>query len=181
MEMIDVFNENNEPLNYSLSRDEVHEKKLWHRHVACWIMNNKGQILLQQRSFLKKKNPGVWSKTGGHVDSGEEVLDAAKREVFEEVGLEVDDDKIIKIDFFKSTDPDSPFFLYNYVFLSDLEEKDYVLQKEEVEKVKYFEIEELEQLKKDNNKEYAFSKWEQDDFDHQMKLLRELRDKFRKI
>ncbi|MBR3117172.1 MAG: NUDIX domain-containing protein [Bacilli bacterium] len=181
MEMIDVFDENNEPLNYSLSRDEVHEKNLWHRHVSCWIINNEGKILLQQRSLSKKRNPGLWSKTGGHVDAGEEVLDAAKREVFEEIGLKVDDDKIIQYSVYKSKDPSKNFYVYNFIFISNLKEEEYVLQKEEVEQVKYFDIEELEQYKKDNNSEFSFSKWEQDDFDYQMELLKEYRTKLKEV
>ena len=46
MELIDIYNENNEYLGYSLNRDEVHEKNLWHRHVSSWIMNEEGNILL---------------------------------------------------------------------------------------------------------------------------------------
>lgn len=182
MEMIDVFDENNEPLNYSLPRDEVHEKNLWHRHVSCWIMNKDGKILLQQRSLLKKRNPGIWSKTGGHVDSGEEVFDAAKREVFEEIGLKVDDDNnIITLATYKSKDPTKNFYVYNYVFISDLKEDEYVLQKEEVDQVKYFEIEELEEFKRENNPEFSFSKWEQDDFDYQMKLLKDFRKELKEV
>ena len=87
MELIDIYDENNNYLGYSAERDKVHENNLWHRHVSAWIMNNEGKILMQQRSFSKIKNPGKWAKTGGHVDSGESEDDAIKREVFEEIGL----------------------------------------------------------------------------------------------
>lgn len=55
MELIDVFDENNNYLGYSLDRKEVHEENLWHRHVSAWIMNYNGEILLQQRALDKKK------------------------------------------------------------------------------------------------------------------------------
>ena len=57
MELIDVFDEDNKYLGYSLERNEVHHKNLWHHHVSAWIMNYEGMILLQQRAFTKKKNP----------------------------------------------------------------------------------------------------------------------------
>ena len=55
MEIIDVFDSDNNSLGYSVTRDEIHERKLWHRHVSAWIMNDKGMILLQKRSLAKKK------------------------------------------------------------------------------------------------------------------------------
>ena len=58
---------------------------------SYFIMNKKGEILLQRRALTKKKNPGVWSKTGGHVDSNETIIDALKREVEEEVGTQIED------------------------------------------------------------------------------------------
>ncbi|WP_366248925.1 NUDIX domain-containing protein [Terribacillus aidingensis] len=51
--------------------------------VSAVICNDQ-QILLQQRS-----DNGKWSLPGGNVDIGESVLEAIKREVKEETGLEV--------------------------------------------------------------------------------------------
>ena len=111
MELLDVFNENNEYLGYSVERLKVHEENLWHHHVSAWIMNYDGKILLQQRALNKKKNPGKWAKTGGHVDSGETCEESIKREVYEEIGLEVKDNEIENIEIFKSTNPNDRIFL----------------------------------------------------------------------
>ena len=51
LEMLEVFDENNNSLEYAVERDTVHEQKLWHRHVSAWIMNDKGLILMQKRSL----------------------------------------------------------------------------------------------------------------------------------
>ena len=75
MELIDIYDENNNYLGYCLERKEAHDKNLWHYHVSAWIMNYDGEILLQQRSFSKKKNPGKWTKTGGHVSSNLGIVD----------------------------------------------------------------------------------------------------------
>lgn len=46
---------------------------LRHKAVALFIINNKGQVLLQKRSVKKKMWPGMWDlSTGGHVKSGED-------------------------------------------------------------------------------------------------------------
>lgn len=35
MELIDIYDENNKYMNYSLDRKEVHDKNLWHHHVSA--------------------------------------------------------------------------------------------------------------------------------------------------
>ncbi len=177
MEMIDVYNKNNEFLGYSKTRDEVHEENLFHRHVSAWIMNYEGKILLQQRAFTKKKNPGKWAKTGGHVDAGESCIDALKREIKEEIGLNITD--IEEINVFKSENPN--YFSHNYIVFTNLNEEEFILQKEEVNSVKYYDIEELESYKKDNNKDFTFCKWDDDDFYNQMNILKEYRNKIKEL
>ena len=177
MELIDVFDEDGNFMNYSLDRKEVHEKNLWHKHASAWIMNQDGQILLQRRSFDKKKNPGKWAKTGGHVDAGETCTDALKREVLEEIGIEIPDDKIVQFNVFKSDNPKEHFFSYNYIIMTNLKENEFKLQEEEVNAVKYYSIEELEKIKKQGNEDYTFCKWDDEDFYSQMNLLKEFRKK----
>lgn len=174
MELLDVVDENNNITGVILDRKEIHDKKLFHRHVSSWIINKEGKILLQQRSFNKEKNPGRWARTGGHVDAGENPIDAVKRETKEEVGLIPDDYIIIEGEIFKSNDSSDPYFTYNYVFITDKKEEEFILQKEEVERVKYYTIEELEELKKENNNNYTFSKWPIKDFEYQMNYLRKI-------
>ena len=70
MELLDVLDENGNYTGQVEERKVIHEKGLWHIHVGVWIMNKKGELLFQQRSMQKKINPGKWTRTGGHVDSG---------------------------------------------------------------------------------------------------------------
>ncbi|WP_102400723.1 NUDIX hydrolase [Haloimpatiens massiliensis] len=55
--------------------------------TACGVIieNSKGEILLQQRKDNKK-----WGIPGGAMEIGEKYIDVAKREVFEEVGIEIE-------------------------------------------------------------------------------------------
>lgn len=48
------------------------------------IVNDKGEILLQER------NDGSWGLPGGLMNLGESLIETAKREVFEETRLHVD-------------------------------------------------------------------------------------------
>jgi isopentenyl-diphosphate delta-isomerase len=71
-------------------RAVVHRDKLMHRAVHVFVFNAAGQLYLQRRSLSKDSAPGKWvSSCSGHVDSGELYDDAARRELREEIGLEL--------------------------------------------------------------------------------------------
>jgi len=172
MELVDVYDENNEPTGQVTDRWNAVLNGLWRRTVSCWIMNEKGEILLQKRSKNKKRNPGRWAKTGGQVDSGEDVQTAIIREVKEELGIDVPKNQVKIIDIYKSMDKNKRFS-YNFLFTVNYKINEYILQKEEVDEVKYVTIEEMENQK--NNIDYTFYDWSNDDFKREMKLLKKKR------
>lgn len=53
-EIFNVFNEKGEYLNKTASREVCHSKGLWHKAVTAFIINSKGQVLLQKRNPNKK-------------------------------------------------------------------------------------------------------------------------------
>ena len=59
------------------------------RTLILLIKENK--VLLQKGAATKKIWAGFYNGLGGHVERGEDVLAAAKRELFEESGLECPD------------------------------------------------------------------------------------------
>jgi 8-oxo-dGTP diphosphatase len=46
------------------------------------------KVLLQKGALNKKINPGLWNGLGGHIERNEDVFSAAKRELFEEAGIQ---------------------------------------------------------------------------------------------
>ena len=50
MELIDGYNENNEPTGDVVERFDAFDKGLWRRTVSCWILNEKGEVLIFQSS-----------------------------------------------------------------------------------------------------------------------------------
>ena len=115
-EKIDVLNELGEFTGKVATRDECHQKGLWHRHVGAWIMNEKGELLFQKRAPSKPINPNKWSRTGGHVDAGENPIDAIQRETKEEIGVNIPEEKweLLSIDKYVKENDLNHHFTYNY-------------------------------------------------------------------
>lgn len=87
-ELFDVVDMNDQVL-YQATRKEVHDKGLIHRAVHILVFNKHHDCLLQKRSRLKDRNPGVWdSSAAGHLDAGETYDTAAARELEEELGIQ---------------------------------------------------------------------------------------------
>ena len=86
-ELFDVVDEHDRVLRQA-TRAEVHEQGLIHRAVHILVFNKNRDCLLQKRSMLKDRHPGVWdSSAAGHLDAGEDYETAARRELAEELGI----------------------------------------------------------------------------------------------
>lgn len=157
MEIFDVLNENGEFTGKTATREECHKYGYWHRAVYAFVINDDGKVLLQKRSANKKLWPNLWDVTaGGHVDSGEFGRQALIRETKEELGIQISDDDIKYLVGSTSVNEQGDIINkhYNecYLITKNINISDIVLQKEEVDEVKYFTKEEL--IKRiDNNYE----------------------------
>ena len=174
MELVDIVDENNKLTGQIEERWVAYEKGLWRRTVSCWIMNEKGEVLLQKRTANKIRNPNKWAKTGGQVEAKETVEEAIYREVKEELGIEIPKEQIKVVDIHKS-DNKNRRFAYNFIFVVNYKINDYILQKEEVAEVKYVTIEDIELAKKNNDSNYTFCNWDDEDFYREINLLKDKR------
>ncbi len=69
-------------------RADVHARNLLHRAVHVWVFRGDGRLVVQLRSASKDQYPnGLTSSASGHLDSGEDYLNAATRELGEELDL----------------------------------------------------------------------------------------------
>ncbi|MBI2578580.1 MAG: NUDIX domain-containing protein [Candidatus Aenigmarchaeota archaeon] len=143
-EYFDVVDEGNSVIGRA-AREECHSKGLWHRASHVIIVNSKGELLLQKRSMKKDLYKGYWiDAAAGHVDSGEAYEHAAKRELKEEIGVTA---ALMQLfDFKKQTGNDNEIIR---VFAAR-HDGPFFPNKEEVDFVKFFTLEEInEMLKKD--------------------------------
>ncbi len=107
--------------------------------VMIVIQNTKGEFLMQKR--VKSKG-GDWGVTGGHPKSGETPLKGIISEAYEELGINLSKDPLIEYD--SGWDGKECFKMY-YV-QKDLDLKTLNIQKEELEEVRWFSLEQLQQM-----------------------------------
>ena len=105
------------------------------------VRNGEIEFLFQHRSKLLKGNPDKWDvSAGGHVNLDEPIIDAIIREAHEEIGVELEKDKVEFAEFYQKDF--MIVFLYFYDW-SDREDEFY-FDDQEVEEVKWIKYSELE-------------------------------------
>jgi 8-oxo-dGTP pyrophosphatase MutT (NUDIX family) len=120
-------------------------------YADCIIRNEHGEILLLQRSYQDDFMPGKWCLPGGKIEPGENTIDAAKRELFEETGFAIPMDFVktlqkpdCTINYFQghilnNVDPTKQLLIDNsehyraeFVTVSELGNYDFILDLKEV-------------------------------------------------
>ncbi|HLD50962.1 isopentenyl-diphosphate delta-isomerase [candidate division WWE3 bacterium RIFOXYC1_FULL_40_10] len=87
VEKVILIDNKNKPLG-EMEKMEAHEKGLLHRAFSIFVFNIKGELLIQRRALKKYHCGELWSNTCcGHPRPGEDVIEAAKRRLMEEMGF----------------------------------------------------------------------------------------------
>lgn len=92
-ELWDAYDKDIKPLGIDLIRGEVVPEGLYHLVVKIVTITKNGQVLLTQRS-PEKKNALAWEFTGGCVKKDETARYAAARELREETGISVEEERL---------------------------------------------------------------------------------------
>lgn len=154
-EYFDVLNEKGQYTEKIETRNKCHKEGLWHKAVVVFIINSKGQVLLQKRSANKRMWPNMWDITaGGHVLAGEFGFQAIIRECKEELGIELNKNDITFIGTTTSInikgDIINRHFNEYYIAHKEIDENKLELQEEEVSEVKWINKNEIIEKIKNN-------------------------------
>ena len=86
-EWVDIVNEDNEVIAQA-SREQMRAQCLRHRATYIVVHDGMGKILVQRRTETKDFMPGMLDATaGGVVQAEEQMLESARREAEEELGI----------------------------------------------------------------------------------------------
>lgn len=121
----------------------------FHLVINAWIMNDKGEFLITQRN-ANKSHPLMWECTGGSALLGESSLQAAIREIKEELNIDVLEEDAMFIGESRRFYESCPDILQVWLFKSNVDIKDVKIQEEEVNDVMWASKEKILQLFKDN-------------------------------
>ena len=139
----DILDEKGKPSGRTTLRGKVNLKPgEYHLVVHIWVVSSDGRILIQRRSDNIKLMPGEWAATGGAAISGEDSFTAARRELFEELGIKSNRDTLRKILRIKRRNS----LLDIWTIVCDLPVEKLKLQESEVAEVKWVSLEELKKM-----------------------------------
>lgn len=131
---------------------KVLREGLWHRVVRVLLYDEQGNILLQKRAKHMKTYPGLWdTSSAGYVDYGENYETAATRELFEELGIKVNCLRdVMKYHVHRDLE-DGKYRRFETIFKATISRSAAItIEPEEVDEVKWFTLDEVRLLVKNN-------------------------------
>ena len=141
MELVDLLNDRKELTGETCERNSVPEGK-YRLSIHIWIVNDKNEILIQQRSASRKMFPNMWTNTGGACIAGETSIETVFRELREELNVipNIDDLELIA-SYKRKKDYVDVWLLRQNINIKDLKFND-----NEVQAAKWVSIEEWKKL-----------------------------------
>lgn len=144
-ELWDVYDSNKHKTGKTITRGTILPKDCYHIVVNILSMTYDGKILLTKR-HPNKSYGGLWEITGGSVIAGERIVEGARRELFEETGLDVEECELYNLGSKRMTRRFVEFFLY----IGDFSIDDITLQEGETVDAKIVSPNEIYKLYKEN-------------------------------
>lgn len=167
MEYFDVVDEHGQPTGEVAEREYAHAHDILHRTVHMWIVRKKEgrtQVLLQKRSRNKDSYPGCYdTSSAGHIQAGDDPAESACREIGEELGISAAPEDFLFIGNFRihfAEEFHGQMFRDNevvfvYIYRKPVEIRDLHFQADEVEGVKWFNLDDLIRWTAEKNPQFC--------------------------
>lgn len=140
MEEWDLYDKNRIKTGKTMHRGECVPDGCYRTVAHLCIINSENKMLIQQRNKTKSSYAGLWDfSVGGHIISGETSADGIKRELFEELGIDMDF-SLIRPGFTVNFDTG---FDDVYIIRRDVDINELVLQESEVCGAAFADMEEI--------------------------------------
>src|SRR6056300_1073705 len=124
----------------TMPKMEAHEKAVLHRAFSVFILNEKGELMLQQRALHKYHSGGLWTNTCcSHQREGETNLEACHRRLMEEMGFDCEVEKVLDFIYKAELDSGLTEYEFDHVFIGKYNQ-DPVVNPEEVNSFKWIEM-----------------------------------------
>jgi isopentenyl-diphosphate delta-isomerase len=108
----------NDRVTGTAGKMDAHAKALLHRAVSVFIHNTKADWLLQRRALDKYHSNGLWTNTCcSHPYPGETSIDAARRRLYEEMGMNCDMREVFSFIYKEQVDNDLTEHELDHVFI----------------------------------------------------------------
>ena len=95
MEKWELLDADGNPIGRVITRGEPLRAGQYHLVEHIWIVDSKGRLLIQQRNPNLRLMPGVWAANSGSAIAGEDSESAARRELFEELGIRTAEGELV--------------------------------------------------------------------------------------
>ncbi len=147
MELWDLFDKNRNSLNKTMVRSDKVPTNCYKITVYICIFNDNDEMLICQRTANKHTYPNYWDfSAAGSAIAGETSEQAIKRELKEEIGIDLYNENLTPKLTFYSEDAFNDIYTYKMnVAITDL-----VFQKEEVKNAKWATKQEIISMIKNN-------------------------------
>lgn len=130
IELWDLYDSNRNKTGRTIKRGEPMAQDEYHIVVHIWIKNSKGEWLISKRT-PNKPYPNMWECTAGSAISGEDSINAAIREVNEELGIKLASDLGFLFKSYRRQNKRRPDFCDVWVFNNDCPISSIILQENE--------------------------------------------------
>ena len=167
----DIYDIHKQKTGKIIKRGDALKDGEYHLFVQVWLVNSEGKYLAQERSE-NIKWPLMWCASGGNAKCGEDGIQCAKREIKEELDIDITSLNGVLFDTRVYVEDNQNYFCDSFIFYCDKDINAYYFQKEEIKSIAYKDVEEIKALMKIGK----FFTYDDDYLDTLDKISKEVRE-----